>query len=110
MVLKKLRMGKVLVYDKDCLKCAFVSQYKPAAAAGKKSYVAKFSGKPTDIDLSFLLSKTSSAARKILKDQGIKYVYLAKYENYIESLPYLPQDLGLKRIYENANATIWEVR
>lgn len=109
-VLKRLPPGKVLVYDKNCLKCTFSSQYKPAAAAGKKSYVSIYSGKPTDMDLDFLLSKTSSEARKILQNNKIKYVYLAKYENYIESLPYLPQDLGLTRIYENANAEIWRVK
>lgn len=108
-VLKSLPSGKVLVYDKDCLKCTFTGSLKPAAAAGKKLYVSKYSGKPIDVNLSFLLAKSSSAARKILKDQGITYVYLTKYEGYIESLPYLPQDLGLKRVYENANAEIWKV-
>lgn len=108
-VLKSLSPGKVLVYDKNCLKCTFTSSFKPAAAAGKKSYVGFYSGKATDIDFSFLLSRSSSAARKVLYDQGIKYVYLAKYEDYIETLPYLPQDLGLNRVYENGNAEIWEV-
>ncbi|MFI5265116.1 MAG: hypothetical protein ACHQT7_00010 [Candidatus Levyibacteriota bacterium] len=108
-VLKGLPPGKVLVYDKNCLKCTFSSQFKPAAAGGKKSYVAVYSNKPVDIDISFLLSKTSTDARKVLRNNGIRYVYLAKYEDYIESLPYLPQDLGLKRVYENANAEIWEI-
>lgn len=107
-VLKSLPPGVTLAYDKNCLKCTFTSQFKPAAAAGKKSYIGFYSGKPTVINLSFVIARSSSAARKILKEQGITYVYLAKYEGYIESLPYLPQDLGLKRVYENANAEIWK--
>lgn len=109
-VLKNLPKGTVLAYDKDCLKCTFETPYKPAAAAGKKSYVEKLSSQPTQVDISFLLSKTSQEAKKILKDKGIRYIYLAKYEDYIESLPYLPQDLRVRRIYENANAEIWEVK
>ncbi|MBP6913648.1 MAG: hypothetical protein KBC00_03495 [Candidatus Levybacteria bacterium] len=108
-VLKKQKMGNVLVFDKDCIKCSFTSQYKPAAAAGKKSYISLFTNKPVQIDISFLLATSSINAKSILKEKNIRYVYLSKYENYIESLPYLPQDLGLKRVYQNANAEIWRV-
>ncbi len=108
-VLKKLKNGLVLVYDKDCLDCAFSSAFKPAAMAGTKGYVSKYSGKPVIQDISFLLSKTSQEAGKALRDKGVTYVYLAKYEDYIESLPYLPEDLGVTKVYENANAEIWKV-
>ncbi|MGE5041663.1 MAG: hypothetical protein ACM3IJ_02060 [Candidatus Levyibacteriota bacterium] len=108
-VLKKLPRGNVLAYEQSCSKCSFESTHKPAAAAGIKSYVGKYSAQDITTDLSFLLSKTSAEARKILKEKQIKYVYLARYEDYIETLPYLPQDLGLKRVYENANAQIWEI-
>jgi hypothetical protein len=102
-------MGNVLSFDRDCIKCAFTSQYKPAAAAGKKSYISLFTNKPVQIDISFLLARSSINAKSILKKKNIRYIYLSKYEDYIESLPYLPQDLGLKRIYQNANAEIWKV-
>ncbi len=108
-VLKKQKMGNVLSFDRDCIKCAFTSQYKPAAAAGKKSYISLFTNKPVQIDISFLLARSSINAKSILKKKNIRYIYLSKYEDYIESLPYLPQDLGLKRIYQNANAEIWKV-
>lgn len=109
-VLKKLKSGNVLTFDKNCLKCTFLSQYKPSAASGNKSYISKYSGKKTDIDISFLLARSSAEARHILKDKNIRYIYLTHYEDYIESLPYLPQDLGLKKVYQNANAEIWEVK
>ncbi len=108
-VLKKQKMGNVLAFDKDCIKCAFTSQYKPAAAAGKKSYINVFTNKPVQIDISFLLARSSVNAKNILKEKNIRYIYLSKYESYVESLPYLPQDLGLKRVYQNANAEIWKV-
>lgn len=106
-VLLRFPQGKVLVYDKDCLKCSFVTPLKPAAAAGRKGYVEKYSNQPTVADFTFVTAPNSKSANKILKDLNIKYVYLAKYEGYIEYLPYPPEDIGLKRIYENANAEIW---
>lgn len=109
-VLKRLPTGNVLSYDKDCLKCGFTGQYKPAAVAGKKAYIHTYSNKPVVIDISFLLARSSTDARRILKDKNIRYVYLAHYEDFSETLPYLPQDLGLKKIYQNANAEIWEVK
>lgn len=108
-VLKRLPSGKTLVFDKDCLKCAFTGQYKPAAAAGKKSYIKTYSNKPVQLDISFLLARTSQEAKNILKKNNIRYVYLTHYEDFIETLPYLPQDLGATRVYQNANATIWEI-
>lgn len=107
-VLENLPDGNVLTYDRDCLDCGFQTKFKPAAMAGKKGYVRDLSGKSVVEDYAFSIAKTSADARKILEDKNIKYVYLAKYEDYIETLPYLPQDLGLTRIYTNANAEIWE--
>jgi len=109
-VLKGLEQGNVLVYESSCFKCAFQSKYKPTAATGNKSYVLKYSEKKAISDLSFLLAKDSKTAKKILKDKKITYVYLAKYEDYKENLPYLPQDLGLEKAYSNANAEIWKVK
>lgn len=109
-VLKDMPKGSVLVYDKDCFDCVYETKYKPAAVAGKKAYVSKFSGKETSIDMSFVTAKNSAEARKILKNKGVAYVYLSRYGDYIESLPYLPQDLNLERVYENANTEIYKVK
>ena len=107
-VLSRLSKGKVLVYDKDCLRCTFETRNKPAAAAGIKNYIEKLSGQDTVEDFSFSIAKTSKDARKILESKDIEYIYLVKYEDYIEHLPYLPQDLGLSKLYENANIEIWQ--
>lgn len=109
-VLKRLEKGNVLVYESSCLKCTFQSKYKPTAATGNKSYVSKYSGQHITKDLSFLLSKSSADARKILKDKQVTYIYLAKYEDYIETLPFLPQDLLLERMYSSENTEIWKVK
>lgn len=109
-VLSGLPEGKVLVYDKDCIKCRFKTRLKPASSAGIKSYVSRFSNTEVLIDYSFMTAKDSLTSRKILSERNIKYVYLTKYEDYIEALPYLPQDLGLKKVYENANSEIWKVK
>lgn len=108
-VLARSSKGKVLVYDKDCIRCKFETTYKPAAAGGIKSYVRRLSKQETIVDLSFSIAKTSKDARRILDSKEIDYVYLVKYEDYIEHLPYLPQDLGLSKIYSSANTEIWRV-
>ncbi len=108
-VLSRFQGGRVLVYDKDCLRCKFSTPHKPAAAAGKKGYVSRLSKKEVLNNFTFSVAPTTEVARKILQDKNITYIYLAKYEDYIEYLPYLPQDLRLKRIYQNANAEIWKV-
>lgn len=108
-VLKDLPEGKVLTYDRDCLDCSFQTKFKPASMAGKKGYVKKYSDKDIIEDLKFSTVKTSLEAKKELENKNVTYVYLSKYEDYIESLPYLPQDLGLSKVYENANAEIWKI-
>lgn len=109
-VLSGLPKGKVLVYDKDCIRCRFETKLKPAGAVGIKSYVSSISGTEVLINYSFMTGKNSRISRKILSDKNIDYIYLVKYEDYIENLPYLPQDLGVKKIYENANSEIWRVK
>ena len=61
-------------------------------------------------DYTFMTSKDSLVSRKILKEKNIDYIYLTKYEDYIETLPYLPEDLELEKVYENANSEIWKVK
>lgn len=109
-VLSHMSPGTVLVYDKDCLRCSFQSTYKPAATAGIKNYVSKYSNKKILLDFDFQTAASSKTARQVLINEKVKYIYLTKYESFIEQLPYIPQDLGIVRLYENANAEIWEVK
>lgn len=107
--LSRFAKGRVLAYDKDCLRCSFSTSYKPAAAAGNKAYIERLSKQDMLLDFSFVTARTSQAARKVIESKSIDYIYLVKYEDYIERLPYLPQDLGLSKLYENANVEIWKV-
>ena len=108
-VLARLPKNQVLVYEKDCLRCKFETPHKPAAAGGIKNYVKRLSGQEIIFDFSFVTASTSQKARKVIEDKNVDYIYLVKYEDYIEHLPYLPQDLGLMKAYENANIEIWKV-
>lgn len=109
-VLSRLDFGKVLLYDKDCLKCKWSTKNKPAAMEGRKNYVKELSGKPIVYSLDFVLAKTPDEGKEVLKKLGVKYIYLAKYEDYIEALSFNPQDLNLKKVYENANGVIYEIK
>lgn len=109
LVLKNLNDGRVLVFDKDCLRCKWTSKYKPAVMEGRRTYVSEFSNKEIVKSLDFVLSRNPDDAKKIISSMGIKYIYLAKYNNYIESLSFSPEDLGIRKIYENGNAVIYEV-
>ncbi len=109
-ILKAQPEGRVLAYEKDCFSCTYNTPNKPAAQAGKKSYIETYSEKNIDINYDFLAAKDSATARQILKDNGIKYVYLSKYGEYIETLPYSPKDLELTIIHKNTNTEIWRVK
>lgn len=108
-VLKKLNSGNVLLYDKDCLKCNWSTEYKPAAMEGRKNYVEEISGKQIIYSLDFVLAKSPDAAKQILKDLKIRYIYLAKYEDYVEALSFNPKDIDVEKVYENANGVIYEI-
>lgn len=107
--LAKLPKGEVLVYDKDCLRCIWYSKYKPAALANKRKYVATISNQKIIYNLSIFNASSPQEARKNLVATGAKYIYLTKYSDNIENLSFNPRDLGIKKIFENANAQIWEV-
>ncbi len=102
--------GTVLVYDKDCLRCVWQTPQEPAAMAGYKGYVSRFSDKLVVKSLALPLAKSPEDIKAELKRVHAKYVYLTKYEDYIESLPYPPEILGLGKAYESANAQIWRVK
>ncbi len=110
LVLKRLDSGLVLVYDKDCLKCKWSTKNKPAAMEGRKKYVKDISRKPIVYSLNFVLAKSPDEGQEVLNKLGVKYIYLAKYEDYIEALSFNPLDLDLEKVYENSNGTIYEIK
>jgi hypothetical protein len=96
--LYKQPQGRVLVFNRDCLRCTWQTGNQPAAMAGYKKYIGKASGKeiverPDDI-------KSERARTRA------DYVYLTKYEEYIEQIPFPPDTIGLTKLYENANVQI----
>jgi hypothetical protein len=110
--LQKLRSypyGKIVVYDKNCLQCQWTTPYKPAAFANKRDYVAKLSQKPIVYSKDIFDLPTRSEAKDALDKLGAKYIYTVKYDNYIETPPFSPGDLGITKIFENASSQIWQV-
>lgn len=110
--LEKLRLmpqGKVLIYDHECLQCEYFGKYRPAAFANSRGYVSKFSQKKIIYNQAIFEAKDRSPVKKQLQKTGAKYVYLVKYSQYQESLPFSPGDLGVEKVFENASSAIWEV-
>jgi hypothetical protein len=99
----------VLVYNKDCLNCTWHTKHKPAGVAGFKKYVEKVRGKRVVESLILPLAKSPEDIKSELKRTNADYLYLVKYEDYIEQLPYPPESVGLEKLYENANVQILKV-
>lgn len=108
--LKSLPAGKVLVYDNECLQCTYHTQLPPPSFSNRRSYVAKESGHSIIYNFSVFKAKDRETVKNDLKKLGVKYVYLVKFEDYKEELPFSPGDLGVERIFSNANAEIWRVK
>lgn len=108
--LKTLKSGKVVVFDETCLKCIWHSKYMPAALANNRGYVSEVSRKPIIYNRSIFTAKDRPTGKKILDSLKAKYIYVVKYENYTEALPFSPGDYNVDLIYENANAQIWKIR
>lgn len=108
--LSSLPTGKVVVYDKFCLQCHWSTEYKPAVYANKRDYVSRLSGKPIIYSKSVFDSLTRPEAKAALKKLNAKYIYTVKYDNYLETPPFSPGDLGITKIFENASAQIWQIK
>lgn len=108
--LSVLPPGDVLVYDKECLGCDWHTPEKPAVFANKRSYVEKWGKHPVIYNSSVFGAENQSIAKEEFEKTGAEYIYLAKYENYIEKAPFSPGDLGIEKIYDNANAEVWRVK
>ncbi len=108
--LAALPYGKVIVFEDGCLICKWQTKHPPPAFAGKKSYVGKLSHKPIVYNSTVFEAKSRVDGKRELAKLGVKYIYLVKYEGYIEEMPFSPGDLNVEKIYENANTQIWQVK
>lgn len=108
--LKTLASGKVIVFDETCLKCSWHNRYMPAALANIRGYVSRISEKPIVYNRSIFVAESRPVGKKILDDLKARYIYVVKYENYTEKLPFSPGDYNVELIFENANAQIWRIK
>ncbi|MBI3397450.1 hypothetical protein HY045_03160 [Candidatus Woesebacteria bacterium] len=108
--LSKLPNGRVLVNSKECLQCEWHTKNKPDVFANIRSYVKRFGEKLIVQDSSFFKLNNRQEVKKIINKLGIKYIYLVKFEYYEEKIPFSPGDLGVEKVYSNANAEIWKVK
>lgn len=106
--LSLLPSGKVMVYDNECLQCEYFGDYKPPAYANKRGYVGKYGQNNLVYNRSVFDSRDQKEAGEEFSKTGAEYVYLVKYGGYTEKLPFSPGDLGVKKLYDNAYAEIWE--
>lgn len=106
--LNLLPSGNIMVYDKDCLRCSWDTPYQPAALANKRDYVERIAKHKLIYNNSFLSAADGGQAKIILKKNKIRYLYLVKYGNYIETPNFSPTDLNISKVYENANTVIWK--
>ena len=107
--LSLLPEGKVVVMDAECLQCEYHTEYKPPAFANQREYVENLTGKKIVKNSSIFKADTREKAYKAAKSTKAKYVYLVKFEKYIEKMPFSPGDLKAELLYENANAQIWRL-
>ena len=105
--LSLLPSGTVVVYDKECLGCEWHTVLKPAVFANKRSYVRRYGKNPIVYNSKVFEAKSQKEAREEFEKLNEQYIYLSKYEDYIEKTPFSPGDLGIEKIYDNANAEIW---
>ena len=108
--LSVLPVGKVLVYDNECLQCEYHTDIKPAIFANKRKYVQEYGKHSIVYNASVFDAKTQDMARAEFEKVKAKYIYLSKYEEYIEKTPFSPGDLNIEKIYGNANAEIWRIK
>lgn len=110
--LEKLRLlpsGIVMVVNNECLQCPWFGDFRPAAFANSRQYVSKFSRKPIIYNRSVFAANDRPSAKAQLQKTGAKYIYLTKYSEHRESLPFSPGDLKVELIYSNAHVEIWKV-
>ena len=107
--LSLLPPGKVVVYDNECLLCEYQTKLKPAVFANKREYVKTYGKQSIIYNKSTFEAENQEEARREFEKLNVDYIYLAKYGDHIEKTPFSPGDLGIEKIYDNANAEIWRV-
>lgn len=105
--LSVLPEGKVLVYDNECLGCTYHTEVKPAVFANKRNYVTTHGKHPIVYNSSVFEAKNQKEAKEEFDKLNTKYIYIVRYEEYIEKVPFSPGDLGIKKVYGNANSELW---
>jgi len=106
-VLSTLPAGIVLVPNSACLQCEYHSELKPLVFTNNRGYVSKVSGKRVLYDTDILTASREQIKQKFQSSHA-KYIYLTQIESYHEVLPFSPGDMGVKKIFGNANVEIWE--
>ena len=102
--------GKVLVVDMECLQCSYHTEYRHPAFDNRRGYVKRFSKHTIVYNSSVFNAKDKDEAKKKFQKTKAKYIYLVKFEDNIEKLPFSPGDFGVEKIFENANAEIWKIK
>lgn len=108
--LKLMLRGNVVVYDHACLVCQWDTNYPPAIYGNKRFYVRFFSDKPIIYDKTIFETTSRKAGQERLKSLNAKYIYLTKFENYQEKLPFSPGDYNVEKVFENSSAQIWSIK
>ncbi len=108
--LKLMPGNRIVIYDRVCLQCSWHTRYMPAIFANKRGYVGKVTGKKIIYNSSIFNAKTRLEARDELNKLNADYIYLVKFEDYVELAPFSPGDLNIEEIYSNANAQIWKIK
>ncbi len=108
--LRAMKGNRVVVYDKICLQCSWHTPLIPAVFANRRDYVRKVSGKEIIYNSSIFNAQTRPEAKKELDKLNADYIYLVRFEDYVEFAPFSPGDLNIEEIYSNANAAIWRIK
>ncbi|KKQ25780.1 MAG: hypothetical protein US62_C0006G0002 [Candidatus Woesebacteria bacterium GW2011_GWA1_37_8] len=106
--LSTLPQGNVMVYDNECLQCEYFTKYKPPAFSNKRDYVKYFGKHRIVYNSSVINSIDRETAKKEFDKLNVDYVYLVKYGDYIEKLPFSPGDIGVAKLYDNPYTEIWK--
>ena len=59
---------------------------------------------------SVIEAKTRTGGKDDLMKTDVDYIYVVRYEDYREVVPFSPGDLRVEEIYSNANSQIWRVK
>lgn len=108
--LRKIEGGAVLVYDNECLQCEWYGEYQPAVFANRRDYVGRLTGGRVVYNKAFFESENIEQAKREFDRLDVNYIYLVNYGYYKEDIPVSPGDIGVERVYKNANAEVWRVK